>query len=130
MRLRSHGFAHIVDLGLSLGETVHESLVLGDQLPDDLQVVRQRLLFEDGEVLLLPYQPLHQLVKEGEQLKQLLEMLLQLLLSLKSPRFDLVPSGLDDGYPVLDDLHSVWVTLLENLLSKIDGVILVLPLFL
>ena len=128
--LGSHGLADIVNLRLPLGETVHEALVLHDELADDLQVVRKRLLLQGDQSLLLAYQPLHELVKQRQQLLQLPLVLLELLQPLQRPGGHLVPPGLDDGDPVLDDLHSVRVTLLEDLLSKVDGVVLVLLFFL
>ena len=99
---------------LPFGQTIHEPLVLSNQLSDDFQVVRKRFLLQHCEVLLFPYQPLHQLVQEAKELKQLLEMLLQLLHSLQCPGLHIVPSRLNDCYPVLDYLHSIRKALLQD----------------
>ncbi len=56
LRLGPQGLAHRVDLRLAVRQGVHEALVLHDQLPDDLDVVRQRLLLQLDQVLKLKHQ--------------------------------------------------------------------------
>ena len=75
--LGPHGLADGVDLRLAGGEVVHELLVLHNQLLDLLGVVGQGLLLQVRQDLLSTQQPLHQLVKETQQVLQLLQVLLK-----------------------------------------------------
>ena len=155
--LGPHGLADRVDLRLPGGQVVHKLLVLHNQLLDLVSVIRQRLLLQVRQYLFSTQQPLHQLVQKAEQVLQLLQMLLrndrnvtnanvtnakkaskcnesssylEHVESLEGPVSDLVPPGLDDCDPVLDDVDSVGVALVQDLPGQVERVVLVFLLFL
>ena len=153
-RLGPHGLADRVDLRLPGGQVVHKLLVLHNQLLNLVSVIRQRLLLQVRQYLFSTQQPLHQLVQKAEQVLQLLQMLLRYdttkqclqklakinalkvhpylehVESLEGPVSDLVPPGLDDGDPVLDDVDGVGVALVQDLPGQVERVVLVFLLFL
>ena len=76
LRFRPHRFANSINFRLSWWQIVHETLVILNESLDDCQIIWQWFSLQFNQGVFFAYQPLHEFIKECQEILKLFEMIL------------------------------------------------------
>ena len=76
LRFRPHRFANSINFRLPWWQIVHETLVILNESLDDCQIIWQWFSLQFNQGVFFAYQPLHEFIKECQEILKLFEMIL------------------------------------------------------